>query len=356
MNISAWVLIAVLFELTARACIWDSDTLSDEQHKSADMAKVILASTNQPIVPVPLRNRIIKLMVDPHENDPAWWNELAGAHLRLGEAREAAEILKPLIIRFPADYGIHANLGTAYHLLGRYKEAEKEIARDLEINPDAHFGLEKYHLALLQYLIRDPEYQMRHVYVDEFTYEFLNQGESLYVREGGAVTNVEPVSTNQAEMDMDSKEFNQLIKGRPRAENESLVEDRLATLLSEMAGHDRVPDYRVKWNLGQDPKLNEGVLYMATLNPNEPACFVMLGAVCLKNGDKNLAAAALEKAVALGSPQAGWLQYKIIRIQNHIHTAQGQKTRMRFVIFLGALVLVLVVIALFWLLKKLSRS
>ena len=70
----------------------------------------------------------------------------------MGQPREVVELPEPLREKFANDYGFHANLGTAYHLLGRYPEAEREIARDLEINPDAHFGLEKYHLALLQYL------------------------------------------------------------------------------------------------------------------------------------------------------------------------------------------------------------
>ncbi|MDB6124917.1 MAG: hypothetical protein JWQ71_3910, partial [Pedosphaera sp.] len=31
--------------------------------------------------------------------------------------------------------------------------------RDLKITPEAHFGLERYHLALLKYLDKDKEYQ-----------------------------------------------------------------------------------------------------------------------------------------------------------------------------------------------------
>ena len=29
--------------------------------------------------------------------------------------------------RFANDYGVHANLGTAYHLMGRYADASREI-------------------------------------------------------------------------------------------------------------------------------------------------------------------------------------------------------------------------------------
>lgn len=113
------------------ACIWDADTLADEKKKSPDMATLILGTGQTTRNTNTLLNRIKSLKSTPRENDPAWWNDLAGAHLRLGNAQEAANLLEPLLTRFPDDYGIHANLGTAYHLLGRYGDAEREIARDL---------------------------------------------------------------------------------------------------------------------------------------------------------------------------------------------------------------------------------
>ena len=113
----------------ARACIWDSDTLADEKKKSPDMAALILGTRQSASDTNVLRKRIDGLRANPRESDPAWWNDLAGAHLRLGQAQEAAGMLEPLLTRFPNDYRIHANLGTAYHLLGRYAEAEREIAR-----------------------------------------------------------------------------------------------------------------------------------------------------------------------------------------------------------------------------------
>jgi tetratricopeptide (TPR) repeat protein len=169
----------MVFEMTARACIWDADTLLHERLRSRDLASVILGDPAKPPDPGPLRKRISDLEARRREEDPSWWNDLAGAHLRLGEARMAAELLETVTNRFKDDYGIHANLGTAYHLLGRYQEAEREIARDLEINPDAHFGLEKYHLALLQYLVCDADFQRTHVYVDEWSMPFLSGGYSL---------------------------------------------------------------------------------------------------------------------------------------------------------------------------------
>src|SRR5882724_11338767 len=133
-------------------CIWDADTLAQEKAKSPKMAEVILGPAPKPVDPALLRTRIQALKSAPREDEPNWWNDLAGAHLRLGEASETVKLLEPVANKFANDYGVHANLGTAYHLLGRYKDAEREIARDLELNPEGHFGLEKYHLALQQYL------------------------------------------------------------------------------------------------------------------------------------------------------------------------------------------------------------
>jgi len=161
------------FVAVAQACRWDSDTLKDEKKQHPTLARAILEPTNEVTDVAALMARIKRLRSNPEKGDPAWWNDLAGAYLRLGQPLEAVKTLEPVTNRFSTDYGIHANLGTAYHLLRRYEDAEREIARDLEINPEAHFGLEKYHLALLQYLIRNDSYRLRHVYVDEFTQAFL---------------------------------------------------------------------------------------------------------------------------------------------------------------------------------------
>ena len=146
MRLSLCAIILTTFSHEVAACLWDSDTLNDEKRHSPTLAEAILAPGGQHEDVKALNERIKRLLAARKEDEPAWWSDLAGAHLRLGEPAEAVKMLEPLTNRFPQDYGIHANLGTAYHLLGRYAEAEREIARDLEINPDAHFGLEKYHL------------------------------------------------------------------------------------------------------------------------------------------------------------------------------------------------------------------
>ncbi len=272
------------------ACVWDSDTLLSERFKKPEMAKVILGAPAEPPDPKPLRKRIEELQSHPRRDDPAWWNDLAGAHLRLGEAKEAAALLEPVLARFSGDYGIHANLGTAYHLMGRYADAAHEIGRDLELNPDAHFGLERYHLALLQYLAHDAAWQRRHVYVDEWTWGFNRPGMGRYGQLRGKLA---PGDHPYGEYG----EFPELEQDAP-------------------------PAYRFQWDLGSDPHLEQGILYMATLNPEEPACFVVLGLHSLHQQDLNLAAKAFERAIRLGSAQAPELQKEADDLHRHIRQAQ----------------------------------
>jgi Flp pilus assembly protein TadD len=308
------VLLVVLFASNASACIWDSDSMLLEKIRSHDLASAILY--NDPVAPdtKKLQKRIKELEANRRETDPDWWNNLAGAYIRLGQPQTAIRLLTPVVAKFPNDYGIHANLGTALHLLGRYNEAEKEIARDLEINPDAHFGLEKYHLALLQYLVRDAKYQSRHVYVDELTATFLTppvvrffyRPEFEKVFKDGAM---DYTNLADAEADTNFTDTN---------EDARMREYRLEEHLGVVAALDPPPAYRSHWNLAVETNLEQGVIYMAQMNPREPACYSMLGIAALRKRDYHLAKAAFERAVAFRSPQTELLNWRINELKNYI--------------------------------------
>jgi hypothetical protein len=92
-----------------------------------------------------------------------------------------------------------------------------------------------------------------------------------------------------------------------------------------LAALDQPSAYRGKWNLAQDAKLAEGLIYMASLNPKEPACFVMLGVASWSKGDLNLATAAFDKATKLGSLQSEILKLKTKGLRERIQ--KGQKYR-----------------------------
>jgi hypothetical protein len=333
------ILFAVSFPLTVTACMWDAESLSREKSRSHDLAQTILGTTSTLEDTNRLRTRIKELESDRHEDDVMWWNNLAGAHLRLNEAQVAATLLEPIVGKFPNDYGIHANLGTAYHLLGRYQDAEKEIARDLEINPDAHFGLEKYHLALLQYLVRDPKYQARHVYVDEFTAAFLatpNGHFDPYYFEGMLDGEIQDYRNDIAKAEAD---YQSSIKT-------NADKSKIRKMLAITALVDSPPIYRAKWDIVHDTNLVAGVIYMGQMNPKEPACFTMLGIVAWKNRDYHLAVTAFDKAIALGSLQSNLLKERVADVREFIHQSEEQKRSMYFVLIMGVVILVLITFVL----------
>ena len=295
-----------------QACIWDSKTPWQEKREHPTLAQAILSTRAEMADIKELNERIQKLRASPRTNDPAWWNDLAGAYLRLGQAAEAVKLLEPLTNKFSTDYGVHANLGTAYHLLGRYAEAEREIRRDTEINPDAHFGLEKYHLAMLQYLSRDENYRSRHLYVDEFTYRFLTTPSHMR-----NPNKAEQAAYHEELTGLERKELqSELDKIRQQTTTEESASEFRRTLL-RLAMADAPPSYFARWNLAEDPKLDDGVIYMAELNPKEPACWVMLGVVAVKHSDINLAKVAYQKAVKLGSPQADVLKWHLAHLNKY---------------------------------------
>jgi cytochrome c-type biogenesis protein CcmH/NrfG len=142
------------------------------------------------------------------------------------------------------------------------------------------------------------------------------------------------------------KEGEELIASLPT--NRVMLRDELYTTgrtLMEVALSDPAPAYRSKWDLGNDANLEKGVIYMAGLNPKEPACWVMLGILAAKNSDKNLTIAAYRKALTLSSPQAPLLRSQIELLRDHITKSRqdrsGKKNN-----FIGSVVLVLLVAGL----------
>jgi Flp pilus assembly protein TadD len=283
------VAVPLLCGLNMKACIWDAVTLKQEQGRRPNLAQAVEGRQNQVNNITELRVKIQKLEDSPQDS-AEWLNDLAGSYLRIGEPRRAVTLLEPAVSRFATNYGLHANLGTAYHLLGDYRAAEREIAKDLEINPQAHFGLERYHLALLQYLVRDLKYQQDHVYLDEWSEAFTQDSAvwmSHYVNRSTGLFSHE----------------------RARS----------------APSPDTPPGYLAKWDLASDPKFEEGVAYMATLNARQPACFTMLGVACLARRDFNLASAAFHKAIDLGSPQRKLLEQKIGECEEMISHSRSAK-------------------------------
>src|SRR4051794_11504813 len=153
-------ILLTLLAAPAYACIWDDDTLLDERRGLPGVAEVIAGKWERHS-PFFYEHRI-KAMTAGLEKDPnhlAAYDNLAVAFEKLGRPDEAIALMLKKEKLKPGEYTTEANLGTFYLHTGDFENGIAHIRKALEINPDAHFGREKYQLMAAEYLLeakRDP--------------------------------------------------------------------------------------------------------------------------------------------------------------------------------------------------------
>ena len=98
-----------------------------------------------------IKDREAKLTTDP--DNPALYDDLAVAHDKLGHHDKAIELMQTKEHIYPGLYETQANLGTFLIHAGKFKEGLIHIDNALSINPDAHFGRERYQKWLVEYVI-----------------------------------------------------------------------------------------------------------------------------------------------------------------------------------------------------------
>jgi tetratricopeptide (TPR) repeat protein len=96
-------------------------------------------------------DRLRKLKDEPDRLD--YYDDLAVAYEKVGDHNKAIETILEKDKKKPGLYETEANLGTFLIHAGRFEEGLKHIDAALGINPDAHFGREKYQKKLVEYVI-----------------------------------------------------------------------------------------------------------------------------------------------------------------------------------------------------------
>ena len=74
--------------------------------------------------------------------------------MKLGRMEEAEAVMTTRLEIDDSAYPAHANLGTLHTITGDYDTALTHIDRAMAIEPEAHFGREKYHRSLVVFLQR----------------------------------------------------------------------------------------------------------------------------------------------------------------------------------------------------------
>jgi tetratricopeptide (TPR) repeat protein len=147
----------VFIPSVAVACLWDYDTLLAERSRFPSVLELITGKFlrhSPEFYEWRVKDRQQKLESEPE--NLAYLDDLAVAYDKLGKQDLAIELMERKEQLKPGLYETAANHGTFHAHAGRYAEALPYLKRAIEINPDAHFGREKYQILLIEYSLAKP--------------------------------------------------------------------------------------------------------------------------------------------------------------------------------------------------------
>ena len=144
----------------AWACIWDSDTLDDELRGLPEARALVVTGRWHRHGKAYYEHRVKTLPahLESHPGDLAAYDDLAVAHERLGDRDAALAVInrkEKALKSHPDDehrYRMLANRGTFLAHAGRFDEALVELGKAVELNPDAHFGRERYQILAIRFV------------------------------------------------------------------------------------------------------------------------------------------------------------------------------------------------------------
>lgn len=139
---------------SASACLWDYDTLKQERARFPDTLEIITGKFlrhSKEFYEWRIQDRLKRIAADP--KNPALHDDLAVAYEKTGQNPKAIETMLKVEEFAPGRYETYSNLGTFYFLGGDLKKGLEYVDKALAINPDAHFGREKYQKYLTEYVL-----------------------------------------------------------------------------------------------------------------------------------------------------------------------------------------------------------
>ena len=139
---------------SARACIWDTETMLQERSRFPTALELM---TGKFLRHTPefyrwrVQDRLSRIAREPRKLYLV--DDLAAAYDKLGQHAEAIAAMQAILPRDPRRYETLANLGTFYLHSGDFEHGLEFIDLALEVNPEAHFGRERYQRWLVEYLL-----------------------------------------------------------------------------------------------------------------------------------------------------------------------------------------------------------
>lgn len=153
----------------AVACLWDYDTLKQERARFPSTLELITGKFlrhSPEFYEWRIKDRLEKLKADP--GNLQLHDDLAVAYQKTGRTDKAIDVMLAKEAIKPGVYETYSNLGTFYILNGEFAKGLPYIDKALAINPDAHFGREKYQKWLVEYAMTRTGFPMQDVPQDKF--------------------------------------------------------------------------------------------------------------------------------------------------------------------------------------------
>ena len=151
------ILISLVSLSTLAACLWDYDTLAQERAKFPTALELIAGKFprhSPEFYQWRIDDRLAKL--EQGDDKPEYYDDLAVAYDKLKQNDKAIEWMLLKKEKFNTDndvkYKTAANLGTFYLHSRQLDQGIEQLEKAIELNPNAHFGRERYQLYLARYL------------------------------------------------------------------------------------------------------------------------------------------------------------------------------------------------------------
>ena len=175
---AAFMLLSILALQSANACLWDRDTLAMEAENFPGLTEIITGRFDRfPPLHYEMRLERVAKELESEPDNLSLYDDAAVACDRLGRSDEAIEwmakkrAMLDTLAPLGGDLSHHeytylANLGT-FHIhrwikngadrtnMSDVERSQELIAAAIELNPDAHFGRERYQLLAIDWLLSD---------------------------------------------------------------------------------------------------------------------------------------------------------------------------------------------------------
>lgn len=143
------------------ACLWDNDTIASESARFPEIPHLITGAFPRHSREFhEWRQKTSEQKLARTPSDLGLYDDLAVSQHKLGDHKAAIATMQAKEKIRPGVYETYSNLGTFYIYTGELEEALVWIRKALAINPNAHFGRERYQKWLVEWVLerrKNPE-------------------------------------------------------------------------------------------------------------------------------------------------------------------------------------------------------